>query len=60
MYSYPNYVPLPTSSNNRIMRAVEPYEFDRVYGVVWDMVIDGEGKAAIRRSAERYLRAIQG
>ena len=60
MYSYPNYMPLPASAVERIMRAVEPFEFNRVYGAFWDMVIERDGKAAVRRSAERYLMAIQG
>ena len=42
------------------MQAVEPFEYDRVYGAFWDMVIERDGKAAVRRSAERYLRAIRG
>jgi glyoxylase-like metal-dependent hydrolase (beta-lactamase superfamily II) len=60
MYSYPNYVPLPASAVERIVRAVEPFEYDRIYGAFWDKVIDQDGKAAVRRSAERYLRAIKG
>jgi glyoxylase-like metal-dependent hydrolase (beta-lactamase superfamily II) len=58
MYSYPNYIPLPASAIERVIRAVEPFEYDRVYGAFWDMVIEQDGKAAVRRSAERYLRAI--
>jgi hypothetical protein len=60
MYSYPNYIPLPASAIKRIMRAVEPFGFEMVYGAFWDMVIAKDGKTAIRQSAERYLRAIQG
>jgi hypothetical protein len=60
MYSYPNYIPLPASRIERIVAAVEPFDFDRVYGAFWDMVIERDGDAAVRRSAERYLRAIQG
>ena len=33
-------------------------EYDRVYGAFWDTVIDRDGKAAVGRSARRYLRAI--
>jgi hypothetical protein len=44
----------------RIVKAVEPFEYDRVYGAFWDTVIERDGKAAVRRSAERYLRAIRG
>src|ERR1700693_175413 len=58
MYSYPNYVPLPASAIERLVQAVEAFEHDRVYGAFWDTVIDQDGKAAVRRSAQRYLRAI--
>ena len=60
MWSYPNYVPLPASAVERIVRAVEPFDYDRVYGAFWDMVIDRDGKAVVQRSAERYLKAIIG
>jgi len=58
MWSYPNYVPLPTAAVERIVKAVEPFEYDRVYGAFWDTVIERDGKAAVGRSAARYLRAI--
>jgi hypothetical protein len=58
MYSYPNYIPLSASAIEHIVRAMEPFEFDRVYGAFWDMVIEREGKAAVKRSTEWYLRAI--
>jgi hypothetical protein len=60
MYSYPNYVPLPASAVGRVVRAVEPFKYERVYGAFWDAAIEQDGKAAVGRSAERYLRAIQG
>jgi len=60
MYSYPNYISLSASSVERIVKAVEPFSFDRIYGAFWDMVIETEGKAVVKRSAERYLRAIKG
>ncbi len=59
MYSYPNYVPLSAAVVERIVRAVEPFGYERVYGAFWDTVIECDGKAAVRRSAERYLRAIR-
>ena len=55
MYSYPNYIPLPASAIERIVKAVEPFEYDRIYGAFWDMVIERDGKAVVKRSAERYL-----
>jgi hypothetical protein len=60
MYSYPNYVPLSAASVDRIVQAVEPFEYEKAYGAFWDAVIVQDGKAAVARSAERYLRAING
>lgn len=60
MYSYPNYVPLAASAVKRILAAVEPYAFDRIYGAFWDLTIERDGKATVKRSAERYLQAIEG
>ena len=60
MYCYPNYVPLSAPAIERIVKAVEPFEYERVYGAFWDTVIERDGKAAVARSAERYLRAIRG
>src|SRR6185369_4480154 len=54
MYSYPNYIPLPAQAVERIVQAVEPFSFERIYGAFWDMVIDKEGKAVVQESAERY------
>jgi hypothetical protein len=43
MYSYPNYIPLSSPAIERIIKAVEPFEYDRVYGAFWDMVIESDG-----------------
>jgi glyoxylase-like metal-dependent hydrolase (beta-lactamase superfamily II) len=59
MYSYPNHIPLNASAVERIVQAAEPFPYERVYGAFWDMEILQDGKQAVRRSAERYLRAIQ-
>jgi glyoxylase-like metal-dependent hydrolase (beta-lactamase superfamily II) len=58
MYAYPNLIPLPASIVRRIVEAVEPFEFDRIYGAWWNMVVARDGKAAVKRSAERYVRAL--
>ena len=60
MYSYPNYIPLGARAVERIVDAVEPYAFDRIYGAFHPMDLIGDAKAAVRRSADRYLRAIRG
>jgi len=58
MRSYPNHIPLPADSVRRIVDAVRPYPFARIYGGWWDRVVRDDGLAAIERSAERYLRWI--
>jgi glyoxylase-like metal-dependent hydrolase (beta-lactamase superfamily II) len=59
MYSYPNHIPLPAPAVERIVKAVEPFEYDRVYGAFWDTVIEKDGKAVVERSSSRYLKAIR-
>jgi hypothetical protein len=59
MYSYPNYIPLSASAVRRIVSSVEPFGCGRVYGAFPGLTVEKDGKAAIRRSAERYLAAIQ-
>jgi len=58
MYSYPNLIPLPASTVRRVVAAVEPFEFDRIYGAWWNKVVARDAKAAVRRSADRYINAI--
>lgn len=58
MYSYPNLIPLPASTIYQIIEAVEPFEFDRIYGAWWGKTVFSDAKAAVKRSAERYIRAI--
>src|SRR5438128_28317 len=58
MYSYPNYIPLPASEIDRIVAAVEPFAFDRIYGAWWDRNVASDAKAAVHRSAERYKKAL--
>ena len=60
MYSYPNYVPLAGAAVERIMKAVETLTYDRIFGAFWESVIGQDAKAAVNRSAQRYLRAIGG
>ncbi len=58
MYSYPNLIPLNGETVRRIVRVLEPYRFQRLYGAWPGLVVEGDPKQALRRSAERYLRAI--
>jgi glyoxylase-like metal-dependent hydrolase (beta-lactamase superfamily II) len=58
MYSYPNLWPLNTRAVRRIARALEPFGYEQVYGAFWQMRILEDGKGAVARSVERYLKAI--
>ncbi|MEU6743384.1 MBL fold metallo-hydrolase [Streptosporangium sandarakinum] len=56
MYSYPNLIPERPRTVRRALSLLGPYGFDRVYGGWWKRVVRTDGAAAVRRSAERYLR----
>jgi hypothetical protein len=58
MYSYPNLIPLPSSKVQGIADALAPFEFDTIYGAWWDRFIEADGSNIVRRSAERYIRAV--
>jgi glyoxylase-like metal-dependent hydrolase (beta-lactamase superfamily II) len=60
MYSYPNLIPLPATTVQHIAAAVAPYDFDRIYGAWWPRVIPSDAYAAVRRSADRYVAALEG
>ena len=60
MRSYPNLIPLPASAVRRIAGAVEPFAFDHIYGAFHEREILTDGKEAVTRSVERYVRAIGG
>jgi hypothetical protein len=60
MWSYPNLVPLPEAEVLQVAAAVEPFEFDTIRGAWWDTTIAAGAKDAVRRSAERYGRALRG
>jgi glyoxylase-like metal-dependent hydrolase (beta-lactamase superfamily II) len=58
MYSYPNLIPLPAATVRRIADAVAPYTFDRLYGAWWGRVVTTAARAAVQRSAARYIAAL--
>jgi hypothetical protein len=60
MRSYPNIIPLSAPAVARIGAMLEPFAFDVIYGTFFDRVIPRGGKGAVRRSAARYIAAIQG
>jgi glyoxylase-like metal-dependent hydrolase (beta-lactamase superfamily II) len=58
MRSYPNDIPLGPAAIHRILQRIEPFSFDQIYGAWWKANVLSDAKAAVVRSAERYLRAI--
>ena len=60
MYSYPNLIPLPAAEVKRMAAALEPYAFDAIQGAWWETTIPHDAKAIVRRSADRYIRALAG
>lgn len=59
MTSYPNLIPMSQSEVEGIVSAIDPYEFDRIYGGWWRRNILYDAKEAVRRSAERYIAHIR-
>jgi hypothetical protein len=58
MYSYPNFVPLDGSAVRGIVAKLDCLNFSKLYGAWPNFVVSGDPKLAVKRSAERYLRAI--
>lgn len=59
MYSYPNFIPLDGNSVRSIVSKLEPFSFTKLYCAWPNFVVQGNAKEALRRSAERYLRALE-
>jgi glyoxylase-like metal-dependent hydrolase (beta-lactamase superfamily II) len=58
MRSYPNLIPLGAAAILRILDTIAPYSFEQIYGAWWRANVLSNAKAAIERSAKRYLHAI--
>ena len=58
MRSYPNLIPLGASAIRDIVERIEPFPFEQIYGGWWQANVLADAKAAVVRSAERYLHRI--
>ncbi len=58
MRSFVNRIPLPERAVRRILTAIEPYEFDRLYGAF--KTIDTGAAAVVGASLERYIAWLRG
>jgi len=60
MYSYPNTIPLPASKVANMRDIVAQYKFERLYGGWFQSVVAKDAKNAVLRSADRYIKALEG
>ena len=60
MWSYPNLIPLAAAEVRRIADSIFPYEFERLYSSWYDRIILKDAHSAVQRSADRYIRALEG
>jgi glyoxylase-like metal-dependent hydrolase (beta-lactamase superfamily II) len=58
MWSYPNLVPLPARQVERIASSLEKWPFERILGAWWGTLVPAEGSEVVRRSAARYVAAL--
>ncbi len=58
VYSAPVRLPLAEPGVRGIVRALEPYAFDRIYGGWWDPAIRADAKAIVEQSAQRYIELL--
>ena len=59
MYSYPNFIPLPASTVERMAAQLNEIRFDRVYDAFHRIVMN-EAREAVQNSAKRYVDALNG
>lgn len=60
MHSYPNMLPLAASTVRHIGNALEPWDFDRIYGAFEGKTILSGAKKAISSSVSRYVELLEG
>ncbi|MEJ2287105.1 MAG: MBL fold metallo-hydrolase, partial [Deinococcales bacterium] len=60
MYSYPNYLPLPSWEVDAVADVVLRLAFDRIYGAFPGGRIAQGARDAVERGRQRYLQALRG
>ncbi|MCM3677427.1 hypothetical protein M3699_27585 [Peribacillus simplex] len=59
MYSYPNFIPMPSVTVERIANRVNEFKFGRLYDA-FHRVIKEEAHNQVQKSATRYVKALNG
>lgn len=60
IWSAPNRLPLPEREVHRIIHALAPYSYDRIYSGWWGLEIARDAKRIVERSAARYIEIVRG
>jgi glyoxylase-like metal-dependent hydrolase (beta-lactamase superfamily II) len=60
VWSAPNRLPLPESAVRKVVDAVRPYRFDRIYGGWWQPVLPNRASEILQNSAARYIQFLRG
>jgi hypothetical protein len=58
MFSYPNYIPLSGAAVRGILERLEGSRYERLYGAVPGWTVATGAEEAVKRSADRYLKAV--
>ncbi|KSU84333.1 Metallo-beta-lactamase superfamily protein [Fictibacillus enclensis] len=59
MYSYPNLIPLPASTVERMASTAQSIPFNRLYNAFHRVVAENASQS-VQRSAKRYIKALKG
>jgi glyoxylase-like metal-dependent hydrolase (beta-lactamase superfamily II) len=60
IWSAPNRLPLSEGAVRRVVEAVQPYPFDRIYGGWWEPAIRRDARRVVEVSAQRYIDLLRG
>jgi hypothetical protein len=60
IWSAPNHLPLPEQGVRKVVAAVRPYRFDRIYGGWWEPVLRAGAAEVLTSSAGRYIQFLRG
>jgi glyoxylase-like metal-dependent hydrolase (beta-lactamase superfamily II) len=60
VWSAPNRLPLPEQAVRRVVEAVRPYDYDRIYGGWWQPVLRRDARHVVDASAARYIQWLRG
>jgi len=60
VWSAPNRLPLPETAVRKVVDAVRPYQFDRIYGGWWQPVLRTGARRVLETSADRYIQFLRG